>query len=89
MAWQSSATREEFEVNNRSLIAAGAFGALLAAICCATPLLAVLLGAIGLTTWLAKADYVLVPALLLCLAILGIGHYRLARRRSATSSVEE
>jgi mercuric ion transport protein len=63
-------------VYDRSLIATGAIGALLAAICCATPLLAVLLGAIGLTAWVAKADYVLIPVLLLSLALLGLGLYR-------------
>jgi mercuric ion transport protein len=68
--------------SNRSLIATGAIGALLAAICCATPLLAVLLGAIGLSTWLAKADYVLIPALLLSLALLGLGLYRRRLRRA-------
>jgi mercuric ion transport protein len=65
-------------MNDRSLIATGAIGALLAAICCATPVLAVLLGAIGLTAWVAKADYVLIPLLLLCLALLALG---LCRKR--------
>jgi mercuric ion transport protein len=64
------------DVNDRSLIATGAIGALLAAICCATPVLAVLLGAIGLTAWLAKADYVLIPVLFLFLALLVLGLYR-------------
>ena len=50
---------------DRSLITTGAIGAVLAAICCATPLLAVVLGSIGLTAWLAKADYVVIPVLLL------------------------
>ena len=43
-------------MTDRSLITTGAIGAVLAAICCATPLLAVVLGSIGLTAWLAKAD---------------------------------
>ena len=36
-------------MNDRSLITTGAIGAALAAICCATPLLAVVLGGIGLS----------------------------------------
>lgn len=40
-------------MNDRSLITTGAVGAPLAAICCATPLLAVVLGGVGLTAWLA------------------------------------
>lgn len=67
---------------NRTLIATGAVGAALAAICCVTPLLALLFG-LGLTAWLAKADYVVMPALLICLLLVGVGLYR---RRPAQSS---
>ena len=63
-------------MNDRSLITAGAVGAALAAICCATPLLAVVLGGIGLTAWLAKADYVVLAVLILALALMGLGLYR-------------
>ena len=63
-------------MNDRSLIAAGGVAAVLAAICCATPLLAVVLGAIGLTAWIAKADYVILPVLLLGVALVGFGLYR-------------
>ena len=41
-----------------------------------TPLLVVVFGAVGLTAWLAKADYVLIPALILCLALVAFGVYR-------------
>ncbi len=61
---------------DRSLITTGAIGAILAAICCATPLLAVVLGGIGLTAWLAKADYVVMPVLFLGVALVGLGLYR-------------
>jgi mercuric ion transport protein len=63
-------------VHDRTLIATGAIGAIVAAICCMTPLLVVALGAVGLTAWLAKADYVLIPALILCLALVAVGLYR-------------
>ncbi len=63
-------------MRDRTLIATGAIGAALAAICCATPLLVVVLGAVGLTGWLAKADYVVIPALILCLGLIGFGLYR-------------
>ncbi|MDQ2762690.1 MAG: mercury resistance system transport protein MerF [Pseudomonadota bacterium] len=49
-------------MNDRSLITTGAIGAALAAICCTTPLLAVVLGGVGLTAWLAHADYAVMPA---------------------------
>ncbi len=61
---------------DRTLITTGAVGAVLAAICCATPLLAVVFGALGLAGWLAKADYILIPALLICLGLVGAGLYR-------------
>jgi mercuric ion transport protein len=41
-----------------------------------TPLLVVVLGAVGLTAWLTKVDYVLIPALILCLALVDFGLYR-------------
>jgi mercuric ion transport protein len=66
-------------MSDRSLITAGIAGGALAAVCCATPLLAVVFGAVGLTAWLAKADYVLIPALILCLAMIGLGLYRSRR----------
>ena len=63
-------------MTDRSLITTGAIGAVLAAICCATPLLAVILGAIGLTAWLARADYVVMPVLFLRVVLVGFGLYR-------------
>jgi mercuric ion transport protein len=36
----------------------------------------VVLGGIGLSAWLAKADYVVIPVLLLGIALLGLGLYR-------------
>jgi mercuric ion transport protein len=63
-------------MRDRTLITTGIVGAAVAAVCCATPLLAILFGALGLTAWLAKADYVLIPALILCLALIGFSLYR-------------
>ena len=63
-------------MTDRSLITTGAIGAVLAAICCATPLLAVVLGGTGLSAWLAKADYVVMPVLFLGVVLVGFGLYR-------------
>ena len=63
-------------MNGRSLIATGGVAAVLAAICCATPILAIVLEAIGLTAWIAKVDYVVMPVLLVGLAFVGVGLYR-------------
>ncbi len=69
----------------RGLIATGTIGAIVAAICCATPLLAVVLGAMGLTAWLAGADYVVFAVLVAGIALIGLGLYR---RHAATVSVD-
>ena len=63
-------------MRDRILITTGAIGAVVAAICCVTPVLVIMFGAVGLTAWLAKADYVLIPALTLCLALGVLGLYR-------------
>jgi len=41
----------------------GIIGTVIAAVCCFTPFLVVLLGAVGLSAWLGWLDYVLFPAL--------------------------
>jgi mercuric ion transport protein len=63
-------------MRDRTLITTGIVGAVVAAVCCATPLLAIVFGALGLTAWLAEADYVLIPALILCLGLIGFSLYR-------------
>ena len=66
--------------SDRTLIATGALGSVLAALCCATPVLGLVLGGLGLSAWLsawlATAHYALIPAFLVCLGLLGIGLYR-------------
>ncbi len=56
---------------NRKLFGVGIGGAVVAAICCFTPALAILLGALGLAAWLAWLDYVLVPLLVVFLGLTG------------------
>lgn len=64
------------DMSSRTLLTTGTVGSVIAAICCATPILAITLGALGLTAWLSKADYVLIPALLIFLGLVGLGLYR-------------
>ena len=40
------------EQSDRKLIATGVVGTVIAALCCFTPILVVLLGAVGLSAWL-------------------------------------
>ncbi len=63
-------------MRDRTLVTTGIVGAVVTAVCCATPLLAIVLGAVGLTAWLVKADYVLIPALILFVALIAFGLYR-------------
>jgi mercuric ion transport protein len=69
-------------MKDRALIATGAVGVVLAAVCCAAPLLAVTLVTAGLTVWLAAGAYVLIPVLLICLALIGL---RFRRRQTAAA----
>jgi mercuric ion transport protein len=45
------------------LLATGIGGAVVAALCCFTPLLVVVFGALGVSAWLGWIDFVLFPAL--------------------------
>ncbi|WP_291731869.1 mercury resistance system transport protein MerF [Leisingera sp. F5] len=68
------------EKTDRKLVAAGIAGTLIAALCCFTPLLAVLLGAIGLSAALGWIDYVPIPALAFFIALTAYAVWRRQRR---------
>jgi mercuric ion transport protein len=72
---------------NTKLIGIGAVGAVLSLLCCVTPVLAVLLGALGLTAFVAKLDYVLVPVFVACVALITFALVR--RRRSCAAKTPE
>jgi mercuric ion transport protein len=63
-------------MNDRALVRVGTVGAIIAAICCATPALAVLLPLIGLSAWLARADFIVIPLLFVFLGVALLGLYR-------------
>ena len=71
------------ERNDRKLIATGLTGAAVAALCCFTPVLVVLLGAVGLSAMLGWIDYVLLPALAFFVALTGYAVWRRQRRLNA------
>ncbi len=63
-------------------------GTVVAALCCFTPVLVVLLGAVGLSAWLGWLgwlDFVLFPALILFAAITLYAVARRTRRIAATA----
>lgn len=65
------------------LLRTGIIGSVITALCCFTPVLVVLLGAVGLSAVVGWLDYVLLPALAMFLAITG---YALWKRRRASRS---
>lgn len=60
------------------LLKAGIAGSVLATLCCATPILVLALGAVGLSAYAAKLDYVLIPLLVFFLLLT---LYAWSRRR--------
>jgi mercuric ion transport protein len=63
----------------RKCVKVGALGSLLAALCCFTPLLVLLLGFAGLGAFVAYLDYFLLPALGVFLVTLFLGLWGLRR----------
>jgi mercuric ion transport protein len=57
-------------MNEQKLMRVGAAGTILAAICCFTSILVIIFGAIGLSAFVAKLDFILLPLLALCIEIL-------------------
>jgi mercuric ion transport protein len=68
------------EPGAKKMVYIGIGGSILAALCCFTPVLILLLSTVGLSAWLASLDYVLLPALVLFLGIAVWGVWRWRRR---------
>lgn len=67
-------------MSNNCLLKIGIIGTIIAALCCFTPLLVILLGALGLSAMVGYLDVVLLPALGIFILIT---LYALWQRRSA------
>jgi len=65
-----------------TLLKTGIIGTLVAAICCFTPALVILLGAIGLSAAVGWLDYVLLPALLFFLLMIGYALWKRSRTQA-------
>lgn len=66
--------------NQSGLLKVGLIGTVIAALCCFTPVLVILFGAVGLSALLGWLDYVLLPALAI---FIGITIYALWKRRNS------
>ena len=69
------------EINDRTILRTGIGGTVVAALCCFTPVLVILLGVTGLSAWLGWLDYVLLPALAIFLAITVYALWRRSHRQ--------
>jgi mercuric ion transport protein len=67
-------------INNAQLLKTGLMGSIIAALCCFTPVLAVLLGAVGLEWFVGYLDYVLVPVMIIFLGLVGYAVWRNAKK---------
>ena len=56
-------------MTDSKLLKVGFIGSVIAALCCFTPILALLLGAVGLSALVGVLDYVLLPVLAIFVAI--------------------
>ena len=69
-------------MSRNRLLVTGLVGSIIAALCCFTPILVVLLGVIGLGALTGYLDYVLFPALAV---FLGLTAYGLVRQKQASA----
>lgn len=74
-------------MKDAAILKTGIIGSVVATICCFTPVLVILFGAVGLSAWLGWIDYVLFPALAVFLGMTAYGLWR--RRRAAVCSINE
>lgn len=72
-------------MNDRKLLGTGIAGTVIAALCCFTPVLVVLLGVVGLSAVLGWIDYVLFPALAFFIGLTIYAVYRRQKRQAQTS----
>ncbi len=59
-----------------ALLKTGITGTIISAVCCFTPLLVILLGAVGLSAALGYLDFILLPLLAIFLGITVYGLYK-------------
>ncbi|MBK7595282.1 MAG: mercury resistance system transport protein MerF [Gemmatimonadetes bacterium] len=66
-------------MEDKTLLRTGLAGSNLLALCCATPVLVVVLGAVGLAAWTTHLDAVLIPALGFFVVLSAIAYWRVCR----------
>ena len=72
-------------MKDSTLIGTGIIGTVIAALCCFTPVLVILLGAVGLSAITGYLDVVLLPAMVFFIGLTAYALYRRARQRASSS----
>lgn len=73
-------------MRDTKIIATGVIGTVVAAVCCFTPVLMILLGAVGLSAWLGWLDVVLLPSLAVFVGVAAYGLWRRHRRVACSAA---
>ncbi len=73
-------------MKDSTLLKTGIIGAVIAALCCFTPILVILAGAVGLASLAGYFDYVILPALIFFIALT---FYALWRRGKPSTTTEK
>lgn len=73
-------------MKNATLLKFGLGGSIIAVLCCFTPILLILLGAVGLSALAGYLDYVFIPALLF---FIGLTVYAVRRRQACRPNLDE
>lgn len=63
-------------MQSKTILKIGIIGTIFAAICCFTPFLVIVLGAVGLSAWLGWLDFILLPGLAVFVLIMIYGFIR-------------
>ena len=75
-------------MTDTTLVRTGIVGAVIAAICCATPVLVIAFGVVGLSALAGYIDYVALPALAVCIGLIGYGVYKRQRRAASGDTLQ-
>lgn len=71
-------------MKNKTLLKVGVVGTIVGALCCFTPVLVVLLGAVGLSAVIGYLDVVLLPALAIFVGITAYAVWRMRNQSRAS-----
>ncbi|WP_331436787.1 mercury resistance system transport protein MerF [Geobacillus kaustophilus] len=78
--------RKEIVMNRKKTFIVGIVGTVVTLLCCATPILVILLGAVGLGAITGYLDYVLLPALVVFLMLAFYSYHQSKKSSSKNDS---